>query len=325
MEPEKMKSRCVGAIVGFAVGDALGMPVEFLSQDQIRRYYGKGISCYMQAPHGHASDFLPSGSYTDNTQTLLVTAECLIECRKMDPAKQADALLSWYLNTVPHRTPSSANVQACKHLSAGKAWNKSGVFSSDSQVASRMPPIGLLFHSNTQVLTRAAMDNCMITHNQPRAKAACVAVAYLIARLIQSDENCSPIDQVLETADHISHLDEDLAGLMRWTTRIVDLPPGEALFEIGTSSDVLEALPAAVYCFLKHPKDHSSAVLTAVNAGDASDAIAALSGCFVGALAGSIAIDEQWLKGIENSDVLIGVGENLADLATNGNLEPAYS
>jgi ADP-ribosyl-[dinitrogen reductase] hydrolase len=321
MEPDEIKSRCVGAIVGFAVGDALGMPVEFLSQDQIRRHYGRSISHFVQAPPGHASEALPGGSYTDNTETLLVTAECLIECRKMDPARQADALLAWYVNNVPHRTPSSANLRACKHLFAGRPWNKSGVFSSDCQVVCRMPPIGLLFHRDPQVLTRSALDECIITHTDPRAKAACVAVAYLVSRLVQSDLRTYPADQVLETADYISHLDKDLAGILRWSTRIVDVPPEEALFEIGTSCDVVEALPASIYCFLKHPRDHSGAVLTAVNAGDAADAIAALAGCFVGTLTGAPAINDHWLHGVENSDVLINIGENLAglvqDLAVN--------
>ncbi len=323
MEPDEVKKRCVGTIVGFAVGDALGMPVEFLSREQIRRYYGKGISGYVQAPAGHASDFLPRGSYTDNTQTLLTTAECLIECRKMDPARQADALLSWYLKAVPHRTPSSANLRACKHLSTGKPWNKSGVFSSDCQATSRMPPIGLMFSRRPQTLARAATDNCIITHNEPRARAACVAVAYLISRLVQSDERAWPADQVLETADYINHLNEDLAGLIRWSTQIVHLSPKEALFEIGTSCDVMETIPAAIYCFLKHPRNLTSAVLAAVNAGDAADSIGSLAGSFVGALAGSEVIDLHWLEGIENSDVLVGVGENLANLVNHQGTEAA--
>ncbi len=316
MDSNELRNRCVGAIVGFAIGDALGMPVEFLSRDQIRRYYGKPVDGFIRAHPGHASDCLPEGSYTDNTQTMLATAECLIECRKMDPARQADALLAWFLNTAPNRTPSTANLRACKHLAAGKPWNKSGVFSGGCSAAMRMTPIGLFFSSCSEALTRAAIDDCIITHNEPSARAASVCVAYLTARLLHSDKRSSPGNQVLETADHIARLDEDLAALLRWTTQIAHLPPEEALFEIGTSSDAVEAIPAAVYCFLKYPRNFAGAVLTAVNAGDAADAIGALTGSFVGALAGLEAIDRKWLAGLENSDVLIGVGENLARLST---------
>jgi ADP-ribosyl-[dinitrogen reductase] hydrolase len=314
MNPTELISRCVGAIAGFAIGDAMGMPAAFLIRDQIREYYGKPISCFVKAHPGHACEALPQGSYTDNTQTMLATAECLIECKRMDPARHADALLSWFLNTVPHRTPSTADLKACKHLSMGKPWNKSGVFSRSCAAAMRMPPIGLFFNRFPETLMRAAIDNCLITHTDPRARAASVGVAYLTARLLQSNERSSPGEQVLETADHIAHMDGDLAAAMRWSTQIMHLPPEKALFEIGTGSDCIETIPAALYCFLKHPRSYSGAVLTAANAGDAAYSIAALAGSFVGALAGVEAIDKQWIQEVENSDLLIGVGENLAQL-----------
>jgi len=178
----------------------------------------------------------------------------------------------------------------------------------------RMPPIGIFFSRCPETLPRAAMDNCIITHNEPRARAASVGVAYLTARLIQADKRSSPGDQVLETADHIAHLDENLAAVLRWSSQIMHLPPEEALFEIGTSSDAIETIPAAVYCFLKHPRNFSGAVLTAVNAGDAADSIGALAGSFVGALAGVDVIEKRWIAEVENSDVLKGIGENLANL-----------
>jgi ADP-ribosylglycohydrolase len=319
----KLKDRCIGAIAGFAIGDALGMPAEFLSREQIGRYYGKPIEDFIRAHPGHANDSLPPGSYTDNTRTMLAVAECLIECRRMDPAKQADALLSWYLNTVPHRAPSTSNLQACKHLSMGRPWNKSGVYSGGNAAAMRMMPIGIFFHQYPETLIRAALDNCIITHTEPRARAAAVSVAYLTARLLQSDERCWPGDQVLETADSIAHLDEDLAAVLRWTTQITHLPPKEALFEIGTSSDAIETVPAAIYCFLKYPGDFAAAVLTAVNAGEAADSIGALAGCFAGLMSGFTAIDQKWLESVENADVLIGVGETLAKLVGHPRMDAA--
>ena len=110
MDAIEIKNRCVGAILGFAIGDAIGMPAEFLSREEIKRCYGKPISTFIRAHPGHANDFLSPGSYTDNTQVMLTTAECLIECRKMDPARNADALLSWHKNNAPHRSRSCGNL-----------------------------------------------------------------------------------------------------------------------------------------------------------------------------------------------------------------------
>jgi ADP-ribosylglycohydrolase len=315
MDPKQLTDRFIGSIVGFAIGDALGMPTQFLTRDQIRRYYGKTVTGFLRAHPGHASDSLPQGSYTDDTQMMLAAAECLIECRAMEPARQAEALLSWYVDAAPHRTPMRANMRACKHLSAGRPWTKSGVFSGGCGAAVRMPPIGLFFHRCPEALMRAALDACMMTHTDPRAKAASVAVAYLVARLVQTNERSSPGEQVLETADRVASLDQDMAAMLRWVTQMLHLNPEEALFEIGTSSDAIEAIPAATYCFLKYPRQYQNAVLAAVNAGDASDSIAALTGSMVGAYSGIDAIPKHWQLEVENPDVLVGTAKSLAALA----------
>jgi len=317
MKSEDLTSRFAGTMVGFAIGDALGMPAQFLTRDQITRYYGSPLTTFVRAHDGHASQFLPKGSYTDDTQMMLVTAECLVEYGRMDPSRQAEALLAWYTNTAPHRTPMRANELACRRLAAGKSWSKSGVFSGGCGAAMRMPPVGLRYYRNPDALVRAALDDCIITHTDPRAKAAAVAVAYLVARLVQASEHCSPGDQVLEIADCVHNIDSDMAALLRWVTQIVHLQPEEALFEIGTSSDSLEAVPAAVYCFLKHPRQFAGAVLTAVNAGDAADSVAALTGSFVGALAGLEALPAEWRDEIEDGDILVAVAAQLAAVAVS--------
>jgi ADP-ribosylglycohydrolase len=317
MDPHTLRSRCIGTMVGFAVGDALGMPAQFLSRADIRTYYGTPLTAFVRAHAGHASDFLPPGSYTDDTQIMLATAECLIECGGMEPARQSDALLSWYRNTHPHRTPMRANEHACKRLASGKSWHKSGVHSSGCGAAVRMPPIGLRYCKDTEALVRAALDDCAITHTDAHARAASVAVAYLVARLLLAGERSSPGDQVLEIADRVNAIDADMAAMIRWVTQIVHLRPEEALFEIGTSSDALEAVPAAVYCFLKHPRHFSEAVLAAVNAGDASDSIAALTGSFVGAWNGCEAIPKEWREQVEDGSLLAGIAELLAAHAMN--------
>ena len=180
--------------------------------------------------------------------------------------------------------------------------------------------LGLYFYNNPEALTKAALDACSITHTEPRARAASIAVAFLVARLVQANERSSPGDQVLETADRVASVDSDTAGVLRWVTQITHLSSEEALFEVGTSADAIEAIPAAIFCFLKHPKKYSSAVLSAVNAGDAADSVGALTGSFVGAFAGLKSIPENWRGGVENSDLLVGIGESLAELAAGGSV-----
>jgi len=62
---------------------------------------------------------------------------------------------------------------------------------------------------------RSASDDCLITHTEPSARAASVAVACLVARLIKSTDRCFPADQVLETSDRVLPLDQDFAAMLR--------------------------------------------------------------------------------------------------------------
>ncbi len=319
MEPLELRNRCMGAVMGFAIGDALGMPAQFLTTNQIRRYYGSPITCFLPAHAGHASDFLPKGSYTDDTQLMLATAESIIEFREVQPAQQAEALLSWYVNSIPHRTPMRANIKACKHLSAGKSWTRSGVFSNCCGAAVRMPPVGMALYGKPDLLTQAALETAHITHTEPRALAGAAAVACLTARLVRATDRCLPGDQVLEAADRVAPIDKDMAAMIRWVTQIAHLEPAEALFEIGTGADALEGIPAAIYCFLKYPRDYTRAVLAAVNGGDAADTIASLTGAFVGALNGIDGIPGHWQKNVENADILAAIGQNLAEVAAQMN------
>jgi ADP-ribosylglycohydrolase len=105
--------------------------------------------------------------------------------------------------------------------------------------------------------------------------------------------------------------------MLRWVIQILHLPPEEALFEIGTSADAMEAVPASVYCFMKYPRHFAKAVLAAVNAGDAAGSIGALTGSFVGAHAGLDGIPKSWRENVEDSDFLIKIGERLAALVVS--------
>ena len=238
MDPNELKNRCVGAIAGFAIGDALGMPAAFLSRDQIRRYYGKPISGFLKAHPGHASDFLPRGllhrQYPDDACN-----RGMPDRMQKDGSGAAGGCIAFVV--FKHRPASdslhrkSASLQASVHRTAVEQKRRfqqrlrcRHAHDSDRALLQPLPRRRL----RAQLWTTA-----LITHNEPRARAAAVSVAYLTARLLQSDERSWPADQVLETADHIAHLDEDLAAVLRWSTQITHLPPEEALFEIGTSSD----------------------------------------------------------------------------------------
>ena len=90
------RDRALGALVGLAVGDALGMPTQGLSREHVRSVFGR-ITGLLPAPDDNPiSAGLPAGSITDDTEQALLVADLLIEDRgRIDPGKLAVRLADW--------------------------------------------------------------------------------------------------------------------------------------------------------------------------------------------------------------------------------------
>ncbi|MBI1747163.1 MAG: ADP-ribosylglycohydrolase family protein [Acidobacteria bacterium] len=308
-------ARFQGAFMGLAIGDALGMPAKFLSREQIKEYYGGEIRTYRRAHRGHSSSHLDPGCYTDETQLNRIVAESLVQCGRLEPFHVAERLVEWF-HSEDCRGPGPTVSAALKHLAAGVPWNKSGVHAAGCGAGIRALPIALLYHRDEEELRENTKLCSLITHNDSKAIAGAVAVAYLIARLLHTEE-LSVSGLIRGTAHSIEELDGELAAQLRWVLSLLPLPTEEALAEIGTSGYILETLPAAAYCFIKTPTDFSASVLSAVNAGEDADSVACLAGAFSGAYNGVGRIPPDWITQLEDRDWLMNLASSLCALSTN--------
>jgi ADP-ribosylglycohydrolase len=193
---------------------------------------------------------------------------------------------------------------------------------------------------------REAEDSSIPTHIDPLAIAATKAFALAINRLVSEDIDAfNPLEFAGKLAEsirglnpHVADVIEDvvprLAGReIAETAFVVPGGPREVMpFDrtvfldedarevaaMGTGKFVLQSLPAALFCFLAHPYDFESAVLTAINAGGDADTIGAMTGALSGAFNGARAIPSRWLTELEKKDYLIDLSNMLYDLAIEG-------
>ena len=84
-----------GMLAGVAVGDALGMPTEFLTPETIADWYGGGVTGLTRADARHPHHRLPAGAVTDDTDHTLLLAQVLIEEGEVRPEAWAAKLLAW--------------------------------------------------------------------------------------------------------------------------------------------------------------------------------------------------------------------------------------
>lgn len=322
-----------GCMVGGAIGDALGMPVEFLRADAIIRKYGPGgIRDLEVSPSGKAL-------ITDDTQMTLFTAEGILRANNRAlsrgichfPSIVHGAYLRWlmtqgypkfedkwwtyngWLLSVPElhfrRGPGNTCLSA---LSSGELGTISSPINNSKGCGGvmRAAPAGLFYPPEAAFMM--ASEFAAITHGHPSGYLSAGALAYMIAAIIEGqDLRRAAKGAIAELGKHDGHGEcvECLQKALDFSrTKQTDL---EAIRQIGEGWVGEEALGIAVYCALKHPDDFVGAVVAAVNHDGDSDSTGAITGNILGAYLGLSRIPPAWVDVIELRDVLIQVADDL--------------
>jgi len=305
-----MKDRFKGALLGLAVGDALGMPVEGMSASTIRARYGE-VREFLAAPRRA----LGPGQFTDDTQMTLALAESIVERGRVDPAHVAGRFMAW-LDSGDVRGIGRSTLRSLLRLKAGVPWRESGEqgkWAAGNGAAMRIAPVGLLHCRRLERLRQDVHDVSIITHRNPEAVAGALAVAYAVARLVTGAKP-SP-DFLDDVASFVGH--NPVSERLRKARELLSqgTPAEKALASLGTSGYVVETVASALYAFLSSPDDFEETVVTAVMAGGDTDTVAAIAGAISGAHNGVAGIPSRWRERVEGASRLAHLAERIYELA----------
>jgi ADP-ribosylglycohydrolase len=309
-----MRGRWQGAVVGLAVGDALGFPVEFIGSEETRRRYGpQGVTDFVP-PRSH-----PLGTYTDDTQMSLAVAGALVRAGADSDddvlSAIAEGLLKWAESPENDRAPGSTTMSACRRLAAGRSWQESGIPESKGCGSTiRTAPIGLYYHRDRERLMRVAGRSSAITHGHPCAVAGAVANALAVTLALADTPPDAFLPAIIEATEGLS---DEFAAKMRQVPGTLSMAPDGAFDVLGDAWVAEEAMACALYCFLRSPRDYASTVLTAANASGDSDSVACIAGGISGAYNGLQAIPERWRTGVENAAGLLETADRLWDASAH--------
>ena len=98
MENETLKERFLGTIFGQAVGDALGLSTEFMSKQEVDRFYPNGIEDYSQIVQDDHRRRWQRGDWTDDTDMMLCILDSFVACQKVDTLDIARRFKEWMMN-----------------------------------------------------------------------------------------------------------------------------------------------------------------------------------------------------------------------------------
>jgi ADP-ribosyl-[dinitrogen reductase] hydrolase len=310
-----LKTRFTGCLLGGAVGDALGAPIEFLPLSDILRLHGaQGVQGYIQFNKDQLADF------TDDTQMTLFTAEGLLQTpadedptpfvyrsylnwlRTQRSAFAPDNLSEIGLLRLPELWKRQAPGRTClTALSSGRCGAPETPINDSKGCGGMMraAPCGLIYPP--QQAFDIGVRTAAITHGHPSGYLSSGFFAALISYLIAGTALLAAVNRTLPILRSWSDHEETLFAVQN----ALDLadsarPPDPACVEsLGKGWVGEEALAISLYAALIFPSDFRQAVLLAVNHSGDSDSTGAITGNLLGASLGAAAIPSEWLEPLE--------------------------
>jgi ADP-ribosyl-[dinitrogen reductase] hydrolase len=273
-----IEDRAYGAMLGLAVGDVLGVPLEFSERDSlphVSEMIGGG-------PFG-----LKPGEWTDDTSMALCLADSLIAQNALDENrfvrwwKQGENSVNGYCFDIGITTRQALDRFVRLGTPAGSGPHDKNHAGNGSLM--RLAPVAIFAASDVTEAVRLSHRQSMTTHANAVAAKACEFFTTLLVEAMRGlDKN-----SVLRSRFWFSHneLNEIAAG--NWV--------GKSRDEISSSGYVIATLEAALWC-VHRTSSFEEAVILAVNLGHDSDTVAAVTGQLAGALYGRTGIPQRWLE-----------------------------
>ncbi|MCX7704515.1 MAG: ADP-ribosylglycohydrolase family protein, partial [Planctomycetota bacterium] len=171
-----------GALLGLAVGDALGMPFESVPPSAIRRVLCGRLRFYDS--YSPITDGLKAGQWTDDTKMMLCHLDSILETGKIVPEDVARRFIEWEVSG-DLRGIGVTTARAIERLRRGVDWRESGIrgeYAAGNGAAMRIAPVGLYYAFSDEEIFSVVSSMSIITHNNPEAIGGAYAVAYAISR-----------------------------------------------------------------------------------------------------------------------------------------------
>lgn len=319
--------RACATLTGLAIGDALGMPSQTLTRDQIRRHYGQITGLVPPFADHPVSHGLSAGQVTDDTEQALMLAQRLIDGNgRIDETCLAQDLLAWEADVKARGLrdllgPSTK--MALDAMLAGDPVAQTGRNGTTNGASMRIAPVGIA----TPVEPLAAFVDqvelaCRMTHNTGEAIAAAAAVAAVISCGLDGHEFDKATLIALRAAQEGQNRgyavgERDMAGRITAALSLAQKRTSvdELATKIGTSVASHASVATAFGVVQIANGDCWRATLIAANIGDDTDTIGAISGAMAGACSGIGSVPQDAIETISAANTL-PIQQTARDLLT---------
>ncbi len=320
-----MIDRAYGALVGGAIGDAMGMPASFFTRDKIKQVYGY-ITDFLepesitQVYHGG----LKAGEITDDTMESIIISKILIKTGRFDREEFIDEMRDWAIKykMLESTVIGPSTRRFLEAITENRDPKEAAKLSATNGSAMRVAPVGVKYYYDFKKCVVVAAESSFPSHSSKPCVAAACAVAAAVAAGVKGGYTA---EQVMELAYEGALYGEsvgcDITGpsvskRILLAKELVDKNRGKGMNAvldelvgiIGAGMQAYESIPYSLGVFYAVNGDAKEGIIAAINGGDDADTNGAICGNICGAFSGANGIPEEWKRKVEQESGLDFMG-----------------
>ncbi|MCI1659996.1 ADP-ribosylglycohydrolase family protein [Bifidobacterium psychraerophilum] len=300
--------RVLDTLLSIAYGDAMGMPTENLTKEQIEKRYGE-ITAFEPSPDdlGTFIRHLDAGTVTDDTENAVFLCDMLIES---GGKVEAEIFVRYLIDWLDHDEKSAvvagpSTKRAVEEIKNGTPLSESGIWGTTNGAAMKIAPIGLISScDDMERLVSNVSAICLPTHNTQiaiqGASVVAAAVSYLFANDdVDWDEYYDVIARSASIASHYGNKlpTPDILKRIEYGRGIAGIPDeeefrNELYYFLGTGLDTIQTVPAAVSMVYRYRGNTRQCVRTCAGIGGDTDTLGAICGGICGGYDCNLGEDE---------------------------------
>ncbi|MBQ7872535.1 MAG: ADP-ribosylglycohydrolase family protein [Clostridia bacterium] len=302
-------------ILGHAVGDALGVPVEFCTREELDANPVTDMRGFGTYPY-------PAGTWSDDTSMSLCTLEALSH-KDWNLSRIMDNFVKWLdqgeftPKGVCFDVGNTSRESILRYMQGANPHECGGAEEYDNGNGSLMRIHVAVLYAYVNKIREwdwfALIDNVSaLTHSHDRSKVACLIYSTVFNFIMMEQTKDKICEGLKFAADDLAFLPE-----IEHYERLFK-PDFEHLsrYEIKSGGYVVDTLEAALWCILT-TENYRDCVLKAVNLGEDTDTVAAIAGGLAGALYGYDAIPKEWLNTLAKRECIEEMCERAAKVWDN--------
>jgi ADP-ribosylglycohydrolase len=312
---QKVKDRVKGSFFAAAIGDALGIWVEFLSKADVRRQYPGGLRSFDQIKSMQLDRSWEIGEWSDDFSQSVCVAQTLLACGEINPEWLAYRLKYWFDTdgrgcgrhtrlVLTHPDFLADPMAASRAVWAAEDENSNAA----NGALMRSFPTGLWDYWSLDTLMENTERACLTTHSDPRCLKSCLLHAFILSRLLLEPEKIEDPSVIQAIAQAMDSDDKDFMKAVEYQKDISKLKLGT---KIGYTYRALSAAFWALYNATSIEQGISAII---AEGGDA-DTNACVAGAVLGAKFGFKSISPHLVDGlVHKDDLTVDVDLFVADM-----------